>query len=206
MKQVRIGRVANHVELRSERHAIRKCRRHALRQEIDECGGLLDLRGWRLELAGMVDPHVANHAADMPPGKRVVADVGDSVRDKAIAANREDLFPDGRRHPRVDAVADDVIEHAERGVHVGDVMDEKLDIGQPEGLGHLPAPLDLTSGKVDADETCVGHRQRYRNEVIALGTAELHHVATLEHRRIHSEQPRKTGQPVRMTLRKCLVG
>ncbi len=62
--------------------------------------------------------HGPDHAAHMPARIAVVADVADAVRDQVPAADVEDLFLHFGRNPRIDAVANNVIEAVEAIVDI----------------------------------------------------------------------------------------
>ena len=154
----------------------------------------------------MIDHHVADHAAHVPARKRVVADVRNAVRREVVPADREDVLPHRRRHPRIDAVADDVVERAPRRVDVGDVELAQLDVGEAAALVTCPlALLDLARRQIDADEARIRQLHRHRDQVVAAGAAQFQHAAGVDVGRLQAEEPGERREAIRMRLRKRLV-
>ena len=205
VEEVRVGLVPERIELLPERHAVGTGGGRALRQEVEQPAGLLHLGDGARERRGVIDHHVADHPADVPAGKRVVAHVRDAVRREIVPADREDPFPHGGRHPRIDAVANDVVELAPRRVDVGDVVLAQLDVGKAEGPDLSLALLDLARRKIDADEAGIRQLQRHRDQVVAAGAAEFQHATGVDVGRLQSEKPGECREAVRVRLRKRLV-
>ena len=65
------------------------------------------------KLPHVVAKHLTDHPAQVPSGVGIVAHIGHAVRLQILGENVEDFILNGRRHPRVDAVTDNVIERAE---------------------------------------------------------------------------------------------
>src|SRR5207248_2900811 len=105
-----------------------------------------------LVAADVVAHHVADQAAHVPAGERIVTDVADAVLAEAVADHLKDAGLHLLRHPRVNAVAEDVIERAVPLVDVEDAGAAQLDVFQAERRDGPAALLDLLVRVIDADE------------------------------------------------------
>src|SRR5438105_1065090 len=81
-------------------------------------------------VARPIEHDVADNSAHPPAGKSVVADVRNAIRGKILLADSEDLLLHFRRHPRIDAVGDDVIKRAKLWPDLHDVHAAELNVLQ----------------------------------------------------------------------------
>src|SRR5207247_675024 len=81
---------------------------------------------------GEIAQELAQQRAGVPPRVGVVADVGDAGRRQVAGTDGQDLVLHRLGHPRINAVADDVIELPPRVVHVEDAGGPQVDVGQPQ--------------------------------------------------------------------------
>ena len=152
-----------------------------------------------VDVAHVVAQDLARHVAQMAAGVGVVADVRDARRAPSRCRQHCEQRPArARGYPRVDAVADDVVE-ARRGPRAAprSCAARSCDVGQPGRRGELAATLDRRARGVDPDEARPRQRLRHRQHVGPVAAAELEHAATLRRRRVQAEQPADDLQPGR---------
>jgi hypothetical protein len=171
------------------------------RQEVEQRPSRAHPFGCVFDPPRLEQHHVANHSVRRPPGQRVVADIGDTIRREILAADRQHPVADLRRDPRVDAVRDDVVEGAVLRADRGDVVLAQLDVGQAGSGDQRLAGPDLPVREVYAGESGARQRRCHRDQVVAVPAAKLEHPAGFDLRGIQAEQQRQRSKPRRMRLR-----
>ena len=200
--QVRRIRTRDDFELVSQQPLVRSVLKLAgVGDELDECLGLYESRAQIVELHAVVAHHVANDAANVPSGVRVVAHVGHAVRSQVLPADFEDPFLHRLRHPREHAVTNDVIELAEVRAEGQNVAVLQLDVFESERFDGGPAVGDLNRGGVDAEEPGLRVVVGERDEVAAGAAAEFEYAGRLDRGRLEAEDARDACQSLRTRLR-----
>ena len=103
-----------------------------LRQEVQGGAGLLHAAAGVGKLARVIAHRIADDPAHVPAGEGVVADVGDAAGCQLPRADVEQLFLHVGRHPRIDAVRDDVVEYAGFFAEIAQVDLLELDVGETQ--------------------------------------------------------------------------
>ena len=152
----------------------------------------------------MVDHHIADHAAQVPAGEDIVADVGDTVVGQVLGRDAQDGVAHVGRDPAVDPVADDVVEALDPEVEGGDVALLDAHVTEIQGGDAGLTIAHVAVGEVDTAEAAAGEPQRQRDEVAARGAAELQHAALRHGRCAEPEQGGERGQARRLRLRERL--
>ena len=201
VKQVMVLLGADVLQFGFQQQGIRPLLGHGTRHEIEQCPGLLDAFLRLGEPPGVVAHHVADHAAHVPAGIRVVRDVCDAVGAELLAAEVEDFFADVGRYPGKHSVGDDVVERAVRGIEIEDVGLLQRDVLQAEFRDNTLAFLDLLAGEVDAHELAIGQVVRSGDDVAARSAGDLQYPAALHRRWPDAEERTQCEQPRRMRLR-----
>ena len=144
-----------------------------LRYQVDEVVRARDALVGAQRLVVVIHHHVAHHAADVPPGKRVVADVRDAGRGEVARRDAQDGLLDLGGDPRVDPVTDDVVERAQVISDVRDAHRLERDVREAQLRDLLPAQCDLSRREVDANEGGPGIPVRHRDEVASGRATQL---------------------------------
>ena len=131
---------------------------------------------------------IAHDLACLPAGIDVVADVGDAVGREVLAADAQDRVLNRRRHPAVDAVADDVVELAERSVDLRQVDRAQLDVARGPPPARPAALPHLHRRQVDAHRMRLRMARREGNQVAAGGASQFEHAGPRGLGRIQAEQ------------------
>ena len=174
--------------------------RRALEQEAQQPPRLCDALARVGELGGVEDEHVAQRLAQAPAGQGVVADVGHAGLVERLAADREQAIADRGRHPRVDAVGDDVVEGARRQRERLDRPRLERHVLQAELGDEPPAARDGLRRGVDAHEARAGQRERHRHEVAGVAAAELEDAAARGRRGAQAEERGERRQAIGVRL------
>lgn len=173
-----------------------------VRQKADEGPRLRHPFGRVVELRGVVERHVPDHAPHVPPRQGVVADVGHPQGSESPLTEGEDAFPDRVGHPAVEAVGDDVVE-----LILAWVVREQIDlfqayIGQAGLSNRFSTGLDLPKGQIETEKRALRIGLGEREEVGAVGATEFQDATAGGAGGVESEQPGHGGQPERVRLRK----
>ena len=126
---------------------------------------------------GGVHPHhVPQQAAYAPTGLAIVADVGHAAGLQALPAKAKNGLSDLLRHPRIDAVRDDVIEFAEVHAQIGDVCLEEACIAQACGRPRFVGQLHVAAREIDSDK--IGSRIQlcHGQKIDAAAATHLQHA------------------------------
>src|SRR5436190_24570 len=174
MKQVGIRGVAKKVSLDLEHLRVDGVRiRHGLDEEIEKSAGLGDASGSVRKLFDVKFHQVADHAAHVPAGISVVADVSQAVGRQVAAANCQDFVLHLGGDPGINPVANDVIVRSVVILHVHNALGLELDVGESQGVNDFLSHGDLPRRQVDAEKLAFGQRQGHGDEVAAGGAAQL---------------------------------
>ena len=159
-------------------HGKDRVRRRSLSEKPDEVSRLADSLDGILAASHGPQHHLAHRNSDVPSGKHVVAHVRDAVRSEHLGGDGEHPLLNQRRHPRVDAVRDDVVVRAEvRRVQEVDVLERH--VREAEGGNLLPAPRDGRARRVETEERAPRKDVRHRDQIAPVAAAQLEHAAAL---------------------------
>ena len=147
-----------------------------------------ELRLGILELLRHIDQHVPDRLAQARARVHVVADDREPLAGEALCDDAKERLAHLRRNPGVDAVREDVIEAAERGVELDEVQRVKAGVGAAAGLRRGAGPRDRLPGQVDADKFRLRRAERHVDEVDALAAADLQDARAGERGERASEQ------------------
>ena len=143
---------AQRLELLPQKPVVGRLPVARFQEELDERFALINF-GTDIAKPGGVHPHhVAQQAAYAPTGLAIIADVGHAAGLQALPAKAKNGLSDLLRHPRIDAVRDDVIEFAEVHAHIGDVCLEEARIAQACGRPRFVSQLHVAAREIDSDK------------------------------------------------------
>jgi hypothetical protein len=150
--------------------------------------------------ADMEQHGVSRDIAQVTTRVAIVADVHDAIRAQVLLEYLHHLGAHERRHPRVHAMGDDVVEFPEIAGDIHDVAVAERDVREAE-VGRLSrAYLDGGLAQVDAEEFRVGKLSRHRDQVAACSATEFQHAAFRNRSGRHAPQARDRRQACRMRL------
>ena len=199
VKQDGVGLLALVFEGVLEDRGRERTRRRGLREKSDEASRLRDSFGGLLDVPHVPPHHLAHRVSDVAPGERVVAHVRDAVRRERSGGDREHPLLHGRRHPRIEAVRDDVVERA--GIRrVQQVGVEERDVGQAERGDLRAALLDGRARGVQSDERAPRKNVRHGDEVAAVAAAQLEHAAAFGRSSLQAVESCDRREAIRMGL------
>src|SRR6266481_3316399 len=166
VKQIGIRGVPKEVRLDLKHLRVNGVRiRHGLDEEIEKGAGLGDASGSVRKLLDVKFHQVADHAAHVPAGISVVADVSHAVGRQVAAANRQDFVLHLGGNPGINPVANDVIVGPVVILDVHNALGFELDVGESQGVNNFLSHGDLSGRQVDAEEFALGQRQGHGDEV-----------------------------------------
>ena len=148
------------------------------------------------QVTGVEMEHVLGDAPEMPAGIRVVTDIGHAVRRQAVTADGQDFVPDRRGNPRVDSVADDVVELAKFFAQVEQVGGSQFDVFESRCPNQFLALTDLTRRQVNSQESGFWQRSRHRDQVPAVAATEFEHARGAHVRGMHPHQGRNRRETI----------
>src|SRR5690348_9436997 len=121
----------------------------------------------------VIDHHVPRKIAGVRIGMCVIAYIANAVRRQVMLENIHNVIANGRRNPGIDAVRDNVIEPAEGGVHIHDVMMEQPDIVQPKRPDIAHTALNGEAAQINTDELAAGILKGHWEQVATRPAPEL---------------------------------
>ena len=170
---------------------------HALRKRIEHLHRARHLRLGRRERADFLQQNFPHTARQRPAGKRVVAHIRDAIWRERPGAEREKPVAHLRRHPRIDAVRDDVIERALR-LPRAQVGTDEARVPNPARRARSLCGCDLLRGKIHADEFRFRKPLGERQQIHPFAATEFEHAAVIRRRGVDAEQPRDRSYARRM--------
>ena len=176
-------------------------RRARFGDELEETARLANLLEWIGKIAGVILHHTAREIAKVIAGIGVVSDVSDPVLAKVIATNLKDAIANGRRHPRIKAMSNDVIETRVAESSLRNVADPQIDVGDVHGFDDFAATTDRVRGEINSREVGVRQGGRHRNEIRAIAATEFQNASTFNIFGRETEKPAECRKAVGMCLR-----
>ena len=122
----------------------------------------------------------------------------DAIRRKARAGQRKQRVANGRRHPRIDAVRDDVVECAVRRRKRRQVFFDEGDVRQSQLGNHPASGIECARRQIAADELRRRQAHCHRNQIGAIVAAHFEHARLRDVGRMHAEERGDRGQAVRV--------
>ena len=145
--------------------------------------------------------------------KDVVAHVDEAARRQVPIREREEGVAHVRRHPRIEAVRDDIVERPERSRDFAQVALDELDVREPESTRHVVRAAHEQRRSVAAGERRPRHPGRHRQQVGAIPAADLEDARAGRIGQCESEQRRDRRESAGMApgirtpdVRDVLVG
>ena len=148
-------------------------------------------------------PHVAPEVASR---QSVVADISDAAWGKRRGADLEQPVADLARHPRIEAVGNDIIELA-IGLPAEQIGLEQLQVGEAEFRGRVAPPRQGNGGPVHAGELALRVFESQRQQVARVAAADFEHAPPADWRRRHSRDGRqgRYARGVRLRARQTRI-
>ena len=196
--------IACFLELRrlsAENAAPRALRRGVLLQEGEQLARLRDPRPQRPLGRDVQRQRVAERLPQSPSRQHIVADVSDAGRGEIVARDAQNRLAHRRRHPAVDAVANDVVEGSVLRAQLRQALAAKTDVGKLQRRDSPQAIVDLALREIDPEKTGAREARSERDQIAAGGAAELEHPRGANGRRLESKEARRRGEPSGMRLR-----
>src|SRR5262249_13847306 len=145
--------------------------------------GLLYTNLSLIEALYVVAHHLADDSAEMPAGKGVVADVSDAFGREIAFTDVQNFLLDIGRHPRINAMARNVIELSQTFLRIDNASLSKVHVIWSQRIeARLPSG-NLARRQVYAHEPAVWQSLRHRNNVAPGGAAQFQKTTTIHRRR-----------------------